>query len=79
MSIIEKKCQGCKIAKIKQWWFATGLQEIYLLLALISLLPFVLFWKWKLWRRLIPERTAEPQYLKVFYNSFQNVLIKSSP
>ena len=72
----ENKGFSHTIAKIKQWWFATGLQEIYLLLALISLLPFVLFWKWKLWRRLIPERTAEPQYLKVFYNSFQNVLIK---
>ncbi|MCH2207571.1 MAG: transglutaminase-like domain-containing protein [Lentisphaerales bacterium] len=43
------------LTETKKIWVNAKLKDIYTILSIISLIPFLLFWKWKLLKSLIPE------------------------
>ena len=53
-----------------------SLKQILLFIALGSLFPFMLYWKWKLWRLLRPSKRSDYAYLDLFYRKFNKVAAK---
>lgn len=55
------------------WWSQSSLQKIYIIIALFSLIPFIILWKWKLWKSLLPSKSCEPKYLITLLNSMNKI------